>query len=139
MEGRLQDNPILADARELLRSLGADVDLALGDVISENNQSRRRALIRAVFGEVEGSIAIAKSLLLQRVSQEADLFSRAEIAMLREENFAVDANGAATVAPKFIPLPANFRFTFALVARCGSRPPVDIAAPGWASFRSAVK
>jgi hypothetical protein len=90
--------------------LSHDVSDCVDLIALPNSQTHRRSLVRAFFAYVEGVVFGLKQQALDAALEDPGLFTPAEIAALREEQFIVDHHGRVSTDKKFIkPLP-NIRF-----------------------------
>ena len=79
-----------------------------------------------------------KSFVLTKVPLK--IFSMAEIALLKEENYRLDSNGKATSYPRQLSVPENFRYAFEMKMReYDSDYRLDISTNGWRHLKNATK
>jgi hypothetical protein len=123
-----------------LQALSDDVVQAIRDLDEEDSPCRRRALVRAVFANIEGTVYYLKIRTLRRAKGNFSRFSPAELAMLREETYSVNARGHARTRRRYTPIPENFRFTMSMFMR-GVLPNfrLDLTDDGWVAFCESVE
>lgn len=101
--------------RHMLPAVSEDVSAA-GRAVDDNDddQTARRAYVRAVFASIEGLTFALKHGLLERHPKE---FTLGELAALAEENYVVGENGKLKTRSAFVSTPANVRFAFFCLAK----------------------
>lgn len=119
----------------LLQDLSADIQVAT----KAASQTQRRSVVRSGFAAVEGLVHFMKETILDDLHLNPGLHSLAEVAMLREEMYAVDRNGEVQTQPKFIPTDANLRFTIKMWCRGTNDGALDLSGRGWQAFKSSLE
>lgn len=119
--------------------LHKDLFQAILDLRSEDIQPRRRALIRSFFACVEGTVFIIKQLALE--TEKRGWYTAAELAILREESYALNSRGDACVQSKFLRTDENVIFALHMLNRTA---PVKVAAldtnnDGWHAFKRSLQ
>ncbi len=124
---------------DILTSVEHDVATARRNLNIDDNQFNRRTFIRTVFAAVEGIIFDFKQDSLERLKSYPQLYSQPEIAMLREESYALDNKGEAYSQPKFLRTSENFLFTMKMYMRDNYVPlEIDIDGVGWNAFKQSL-
>src|SRR5262245_38498365 len=85
----------------LWETLRADVAQALNDAKQHGSQYHRRMYVRAVFAAVEAAVFLMKKEVLGR--PDIGRYGIEELALLREESYALNSKGEAFAQPKFLP------------------------------------
>lgn len=123
-----------------LVALSDDLERAEKDLIANEDSYSRRNHIRALFAMVEGSIYILKQTVLVAASSGTGPFSRAELAVLREETFDLKDNGHARTQKKFLKVAANLRFTKRCLEKAfGYSLEFNATPTSWDDFTNAIK
>lgn len=129
---------------ELFRSLANDVIIAEGelekDEFDENErQFRRRSYIRTVFALVEGVTFVMKQFALSVHEGGTIIFSPAELALLREEQYDLE-KGRPRTQQKHLRVADNLRFAFDVFARAFQTTyTLDVNIHQWSWFLDSVK
>lgn len=120
--------------------LGEDVVSASAAVDKDDNQSNRRALVRATVSAVEAMAHLYRSQLLLRIKADPTRYSTAEIALIREESYFLDGSGRPRIRPNYAPLPATFRFIIAMYHRgLWKQFDLDVDSHQWHAFHRVVE
>jgi len=126
---------------DLLTSiLWADADDALRLAAEKPTGFNKRAAFRAVFASIEGTTSALKHQVMALWPGRRRLYTDAEAAVLREENFDLDRSGTAKARPKVLPPDLNFRFAMAMYMR--ELPVVlslDTSSDGWRAFQESLR
>jgi hypothetical protein len=102
---------------DLIYDLEEDWDQATWELeIIEDEQFRRRTLIRTLFAVIEGTIFALKHLLLEEHRVGILDLSPAEYAVLAEESYRVDQRGKLRGSVRYPSLKGNIKFTFSMYA-----------------------
>jgi hypothetical protein len=112
-----------------------DVRRAERELHKDDSSFMRRAYVRATFSSVEGFAFTLKKIALGK----PELFTSAELAILREEDYQLTASGDVRVGRRFPRTAENLRFAFAAFMRfhgTASALPKD---EGWDAFVAAVE
>jgi hypothetical protein len=97
---------LLQDAEEAETNLDANPE----------SQFARRTYIRSIFSALEGTVWLLKTACLAAVDATGkQLFTPAELALLREESYELRSNGEIKVSAKFLKLPDNIRFIYKFI------------------------
>jgi len=129
----------LRSAHAFRDALQEDVDRASEGQAKDDSQYARRALIRAFFGQVEGTIAFLKGRVLTKHSSGAGGLDRADLAILHEEAYGLRPNGTAVVQVRFFPLADTFCFVIRSLQRnAGVSDKIFKSCAGWTSFVVAI-
>lgn len=85
----------------------------------EDNQFTRRAYVRSLFALIEGSIWVLKQTVINAsaANGEEKRISVAEYALLSDRTYDLKSNGQPKEQVKFLKLPENFKFTFAVLEK----------------------
>jgi hypothetical protein len=88
---------------------------------------------------MEALTFILKQEALKIATRSPGLYSFAELAMLREESYAIGTKGEAYSSPKFTPMPETFRFTINMMMK-GTLPgfAIHVGVPGWEALKKAT-
>ena len=118
-----------------IQELTDDVLIAGETIRIRDTQAGRRSYTRAVFAAIEGTANHLKILALQWAAENPRLFSNAEIALLREEGYALNAKGEAYTQPRFIRTEDNLVFALRMYMRdLPAEFEIDRGGRGWQSF-----
>jgi len=106
-----------------------------------NSQVVRRTLARAVFAAAEGAISVLKNECLRKAKVLPTIYTDAELAVLKEEQYGVREDGTAHTRPLSVPTLANLRFAVAMVVRHppGLRFSLDTGGGEWRALRDALQ
>jgi hypothetical protein len=138
IDNSTDDDYASKDLQSFSACVEGDVAAAVRQLASEDNPFHRRTLVRTLFAAVEGFAYMLKNELLE--SGDTSVFSAAELAMLREEAYAVDSKGEAYTQPKFVPTDVNFRFALNMYVRETGTPfKPRLGDGGWEAFKQALK
>jgi hypothetical protein len=110
--------------------------------LEENDtQFARRAYVRSVFANVEGSIWLLKQTCLKIVKEKKlNLLTLAEWSLLSDKTFDLTDKGEPREQQKFLKLPDNIRFTFHIFNRLfKSSFSLGVDGKSWAAFRTALE
>ena len=98
----------------------------------------RRVYIRTLFATIEADVFQRKQLALIG-HEKTHRFEHSELAVLREVQYNVQANGCISETPKFISLPANYRLSYLLAAKViRARFRLDCGGQEWEDFKHCV-
>jgi hypothetical protein len=124
---------------QLWDDLHGDVRQALDDVRTDDSQYNRRTLVRAIFAAIEGMVFMLKDNALGSADKSPDLYTVAELAMLRDEAYTLKDNGSASIRKYYPPTDANLRFALTMYARgIGVKSSFDPSGKGWSDFLDAI-
>jgi hypothetical protein len=128
---------------DLIYDLEEDWDQATWELeIIEDEQFRRRTLIRTLFAVIEGTIFAFKHLLLEEHRVGILELSPAEYAVLAEKSYHVNQRGRIKKSDRYPILKGNVKFTFhmyALARGASSEFTKPIAEDSrWQSFCNAI-
>jgi hypothetical protein len=125
---------------ELMRVLDRDAVDLLEATKTEAMESVRRNAVRAAFAAIEGMISAMKGVILEPFPGRRHHYSDAEVAMLREESYALTDKGEAIAQVRFIRLEDNLRFVWKMFVREWSIDvDADFSGDGWRAFRDSIK
>ena len=130
----------LSELLALIKHLRDDLGFAEQDLQQEDTQHRRRAFTRTLIAYVEAQTHALKGLAILMHEGNPLTFTRAELAMLYEEQYFLKENGGAVQKQRLMRLPENVRFSFEVHAKAfQSDFALDTSSAGWESLRSAIK
>lgn len=122
-----------------LAELAQDVRVSASALAAQDTQAHRRSYVRTVFASIEGTANHLKIIALERGVASPTLFSNAEIAILREEAYALNAKGEAYVQPRFLRTEDNLVFALRMYMRdLPAAFEIDRGGRGWQSFIQAL-
>lgn len=124
---------IASDDRSLEQVLIDDLLAAVRRPTVEGN--RPRELVRAAFAAVEG---FQSSLQRDLVDAAEDQLLPAEVAVLKEESYAVKESGEVRVVPTYLPLKQRVKLTAKIVARLRPGCHIDFGEQGWQQLLSSL-
>lgn len=123
--------------KSFTHTLVGDCDIAFKRLKSEDSQTNRRALIRAIFAAIEGLVWRLKQDIYSHSNRLSALTAHEQAAML-EEGYNVDKNGIVSAIPRFLPLPSKIRLVVRIVQRYRPDYTLDFNHQGWANLKSSV-
>jgi hypothetical protein len=133
------DRPASVRFEKLLPVLLKDAKDALQRASDDPSQAQRRAAVRAVFTMIEGDTFLLKDQILARSFPNLMHFSPGELAMLREEQYALDRKGNVVSQPKYSPTDTNFLFTMQMYMRGIAPLDLDTSSSGWSAFQESLQ
>ena len=140
----------------LFKALSDDAIAADEERTQSDNQFKRRTYVRTVFALIEGDTFRRKhaALMLHDLYQEMlgvsappeqlakvtqVVFTDAEIALIREEQYELDNKGEVQTRQKFLRPAANLRLSFKVYAKAtDSSYELDVGGIGWDSYLKAL-
>ena len=130
------------EAVEQLKSvwaiLSADLDCAVEYGRNNNTPYAQRALVRTFFAAVEGFSYQLRQVTIASLG-DTDLLTRAELTLLREERFSIDAKGRPKESTAYLPFPESMLFSLSTYAKNhGAVFEVNRNEAGWQSFLMAA-
>ena len=135
-----QPSEAIAQFMELTTALDQDATSLLTRAKEDPDATARRSAVRAAFAAIEGLVFATKGLILEPFPQGRHHYSDAEVALLREETYALSNKGEATVQTRFLRLEDNLRFMWKMfVKEWGIDPEIDFESDGWKSFCRSIK
>lgn len=111
-------------------------------VDGDRSPEARRVYVRAAMAFVEGATNAFKRVALAARGWKSDepLFTRAEVALLREESYRVNRKGVAEIQSLFIPLGNNIKLALRTFAKAQERPtPNNYDGSGWGAMLDAIR
>ncbi|MGG3283606.1 hypothetical protein [Paenibacillus solani] len=127
------------DIKELIILAFTDVDSAFKLLGAEDNQYNRRCYIRTVFAAVEALTYVLKQKCLDRPDINRNIYTEAEIALLKEESYTLNNRAEAVSRNNFLPTADNFRFALNMYMRNSTGYKLDLSDGGWELFNKALK
>ena len=127
---------------QLISALADDVNTARDQLLEEDTPYHRRTLARAFFAAVEGHTSALKQLSLRRLEADPRVYScsPAELAVLKGEDYVLDAKGEPFSRPLRTRAARTFLFSLRMYAKSLFQEyRVDLKDPGWAAFKSALQ
>lgn len=127
----------IGEVRQQIVPMLEDTNWAERQMEREDCQYTRRAYVRSVFAMIEGTLWVLKQTVLNApaASDGKKPFTLAEYALLSETTFHLKNNGEPTETPKFLRLPDNIRFTFAVISKYfGRELEVGVRTSSWQDF-----
>jgi hypothetical protein len=120
------------DLSEMFGILARDMRETAAALKADPSQYHRRVAVRGLFALVEAVTYMLKQQILEWIAKGNKRYTIAEIALLKDEAYTLDAQAQRLVHPKFLPTDANFRFAMNLYAR-DYQPEyaLDVADNGW--------
>jgi hypothetical protein len=131
---------VVDDLSVLTDALHADVLQCMEALVAADTQTMRRHLVRATFAEIEGILYAYKLFALKGHELNQVSYSPAELALLREEDYDLDAKGIPQTRPARLTFAANLLFTIRSLAKAFSRsydPPTGEV--GWMKLKDSAK
>jgi hypothetical protein len=137
-----EEHALLELSKALLRELATEIRTVVkGRARNELPQSERRMLVRGIFATIEAVIYVTKQIALAAQSDpKCPTISEAERAFAMERDFKLTPSGDVVQRDAKIPLEANIRFAFKLLAKAGSASTLlDVSGLEWQSLQRAIK
>jgi hypothetical protein len=132
--------PTKSDVDGLLEAVFDDVHRASKLLDGEDTAFNRRVLVRTIYSSIEAFVSYLKYRAVEQHAQGGLSCSSAQLALLKEESYSLDAAGKVQVQPKFIPLDQNFRFLVSVFLHRDHLPlVVDWGQDGWDCFRKGLR
>lgn len=118
--------------------LSSDVDCAVEYGRTANTPYAQRALVRAFFAAVEGLSYQLRVVTLASL-EKTEYLSTAEVALLREERYALDRKGHPNASQSFLQFPESLLFSLSVYAKNhGAAFEVGRNQPGWQALLCAT-
>jgi len=143
-ETRMDARPVevkAARALTLIDLLRRDFDEM--KVLRERDDSlcNRRAMIRTAVAFLEGAVHVIKDLILSPEWQEkVNCYSRAELALLSNQQFDIDDKGNARIRPQYFQLHKSLAFVLNMLCRSTDAPAaIDRSGEGYRAFRALIQ
>lgn len=125
---------------DLIQVVMDDVHEAFEAIEATDNQYNRRNFVRCVFSGIEGITFFLRQDTLGRLADRPDLYSDAEVALLKEESYRLDENGIAKARPLYSRLEANLKFSVAMFFRgLPNKGIPELSGEGWTAFKEGVR
>jgi len=107
---------------------------------SNRSQLNRRTFIRTFFSYVEGEIFQLKQLCLMMNQEKLVNYNRAELALLRDEQYDLKDGGNVRIGSKFLKIQSNLRFAVKSFDKAFNPPhKIVFEGDGWKSFLEGKK
>lgn len=126
--------------------LGAFLLVVLGDVDEirkllekDDRQVIRRSFIRVIFSGVEGVCFILKQHCLDQAGKKRNLYTPAEMAVLREENYYLSSDGEVSIRPNYPSFEDNIKFTLRMFCREVPSAVLSFDGQGWGDLKKAIQ
>ncbi len=124
---------------QVRRELLDDVAECWFSLKRKDSQAHRRNYVRAVFAMVEGWVSVLKAYVIAEVEGGRFEASRAEIAVLREEDYRLTDRGKPKTSQALLRSLQNLKFTFDIFARAHGVERPDFGVEGFEVLREAVQ
>jgi hypothetical protein len=120
--------------------LDEEASAAIKYARAERTAFARRAAFRSVFASIEGLVYLLKDQVLALFPGKRGDYSVAEVALLREETYALGRHGEAQVQRRFLRLEENLQFAWRMYFRgLPIKPDLNFADQGWVSFKRCLQ
>ncbi|HKB04957.1 MAG TPA: hypothetical protein VKD90_22220 [Gemmataceae bacterium] len=122
-EGRLvmadetKRDPDTPDLTAMFGILARDMQETAAALKADPSQYHRRVAVRGLFALVEAVTYMLKQQILIWIAKGNKRYTFEEIALQKEETYALDRRARPTVQAKFLPTDDNFRFAVNLYTR----------------------
>lgn len=130
----------IGDVRKQIVPMLEDANWAEKQLEGRDSQHTRRAYVRSVFAMIEGTLWVLKQTVLAARAEPGGTppFTLGEYALLSEKTYHLKANGEPKDQPKFLRLPDNLKFTFAVIAKYFDRDlKLGVESRSWEDFLQA--
>jgi hypothetical protein len=131
---------IIYDLLNIVKVAGADISLSLKMVKKNQKQFWRRTFIRSLFAGIEGINHRINNVSILLANIQKIKLSHAEIAMLKEETYALNEKGEAISTKSKLRTKDNLCFTLKTFAHVSNTMfKIEKNSKEWSSFNEALK
>jgi hypothetical protein len=131
---------IIYDLLDIVKVAGADISLSLKMVKKNQKQFWRRTFIRSLFAGIEGINHRINNVSILLANIKKIKLSHAEIAMLKEEIYALNEKGEAISTKSKLRTKDNLCFTLKTFAHVSNTTfKIEKNSKEWSSFNEALK
>ncbi|KAI4120530.1 MAG: hypothetical protein LQ347_007080 [Umbilicaria vellea] len=127
---------------EFMIAVHQDAEAAKSSMLASDTQYNRRTFIRTMLAAVEGSSYHLRQICLREAEISPNMFSPAEVAILKEEDYKLDSSGEATIArePRYLRTTSAFRFSVNMTYKSYQiNKNLDVSIHAWCVFKEVVE
>ena len=130
----------LGEVKDRLMPMIEDAHWAEQTLDVDDSQFTRRAYVRNLFAMIEGCIWALKETVLRAPVQEGRTkrLLPGEYELLSDKSYELKSNGQVREQTKYLRLPENVRFTFAVLSKYfGTECNLGVGTSSWSDFLAA--
>jgi hypothetical protein len=116
-----------------------DAGEAEENVDANDTQYNRRALVRALFAMIEGTVYFLKQTILSANSGKKNVLTPADLILLQDAIADIDSQGHPCLRPRYIRLKENLRFVSHIISNLyGVNMDLGLGSAAWQHFDQAI-
>jgi len=129
----------LGDLTKPIVAFAEDAQIAEDAVDASDTQYNRRAMVRALFAMIEGTVFFLKQTIFTAGTHKKGSLSLADALLLLDSSAEMSSKGESDLRTKFIRLEDNLRFTANMLKKVyGVTITLGIGSANWDKFQKAI-